>query len=276
MNKNYYEINKRFPNFLTKAITLSYDDGRNFDRKMIEILNKYGIKCTFNLNSSIIDTSERFITSKEIPSLYSGHEVAAHTATHPHLENLDNAGVVYEVLNDREELEDIVKYPVRGFAYPYGLRETPGMIDAIAACGIKYARTTVSSRDFALQSDLLRFKPTCHQSDSRLPELAEKFFEPDDIARPFRNKPKLFYIWGHSYEYENNWEKLEEMCKLIGNHSDVWYATNIEIFDYLSAFDKIERSANGKYIHNPTDKNLYAVVGGKEVIIKSGESYIFD
>ena len=34
----------------TKVVTLSYDDGRNFDRKMVEILNKYGIKCTFNLN----------------------------------------------------------------------------------------------------------------------------------------------------------------------------------------------------------------------------------
>ena len=273
MDNKFYQIHKRYPNFLTKAITLSYDDGRSFDRKMIKILNEYGIKCTFNLFSGSIGRNQQFVSSDEIEELYAGHEVAAHSLTHPHLQTLDIAGIVYQIMKDRENLENFVKRPVRGFAYPFSLCEKSGMIDAISACGVKYARTTVSNYSFDLQYDLLRFKPTCHQADSRLPELAEKFFAPDD---PKRVKLKLFYIWGHSYEYENNWEKLDNMCKLIGNHNDVWYATNIEIFDYLSAFDQIEHSANGKYIHNPTAKDLYAVVDGKEIVIESGKSYIFD
>ena len=33
-----------------KAVTFSYDDGVVPDLKLLEIFNKYGIKCVFNLN----------------------------------------------------------------------------------------------------------------------------------------------------------------------------------------------------------------------------------
>ena len=41
----------RFPNGLRKALTLSYDDGVEQDIRLMEILDKHGIRCTFNLNS---------------------------------------------------------------------------------------------------------------------------------------------------------------------------------------------------------------------------------
>ena len=34
-----------------KAVTFSYDDGVTQDIRLIELLNKYHLKCTFNLNS---------------------------------------------------------------------------------------------------------------------------------------------------------------------------------------------------------------------------------
>ena len=37
-----------------KILTLSFDDGITQDERFIEILNKYGIKCTFNINSSLL------------------------------------------------------------------------------------------------------------------------------------------------------------------------------------------------------------------------------
>lgn len=276
MNDKYYEIFKRYPNFLTKAVTLSFDDGRDFDRKMIGILNKYGIKCTFNLNSGRIDSCESYVSSSEIDKLYSGHEVASHTLTHPYLDCLDNAGIVYQVINDRKNLEDMVGYTVRGFAYPFGLSETDGMIECIKNCGIKYARTTVPTHSFDLPRDLLRLNPTCHQSDEKFYELAERFFEYDDTKYPWCIKLRLFYIWGHSYEYENAWEKLENMCQVLADHNDVWYATNIEILDYITAFDSLVRSANGKYVYNPTDKDLYAEVNGKEIVFEAGKTYVFE
>lgn len=43
-----------YPNGLEKALTFSYDDGRVFDRKLVEIFNRYGVKGTFHLNSGTL------------------------------------------------------------------------------------------------------------------------------------------------------------------------------------------------------------------------------
>ena len=43
----------RFPDFKPKALTVSYDDGVRQDKRLIEILQKYGLKRTFNLNSGL-------------------------------------------------------------------------------------------------------------------------------------------------------------------------------------------------------------------------------
>ena len=41
----------RFPGFKQKALTLSYDDGIRQDKRLIAIMQKYGLKGTFNINS---------------------------------------------------------------------------------------------------------------------------------------------------------------------------------------------------------------------------------
>ena len=62
----------RFPNFLTRCLTLSYDDGVVEDVKLCEILNKYGIKATFNLNSGQFSKKEGEgrLTKNQVLSLY--------------------------------------------------------------------------------------------------------------------------------------------------------------------------------------------------------------
>ena len=37
-----------------KAVTFSYDDGVTQDRDLIRLLNKYGMKGTFNINSGLL------------------------------------------------------------------------------------------------------------------------------------------------------------------------------------------------------------------------------
>lgn len=273
MGNEYYELYMRFPQFKTKALTLSFDDGTEHDRRMVEILNRYGIPCTFNLSSA--NHPGNSVQPDEYIELYRGHEVASHSLTHPHLWNLDTAGIVYQMISDRARLEEVFQKPVRGFAYPFGLLETDGMVDTIKKCGIKYARTTVSTHTFDIPRDFLRWHPTCHQADSELEKYIEAFLAPDDIEHPWRIRNRLFYIWGHSYEYANNWEKLEKMCKALSGRQEVWYATNIEVADYITAFDLLERSANGRYLHNPTDKTLYCFVNGKNFVLESGKTYSF-
>ena len=137
----------RYPGFKMKAITLSYEDGRNFDRQMIEILDRYGVRCTFNLNSAVLyKGSDRYVTIEEMPTLYKNHEVAVHTLSHPHMHTLSSGQIAYQLITDRKNLEDIMGKPIEGMAYPYNLYETPTMISELAACGIRYARTTTSTK----------------------------------------------------------------------------------------------------------------------------------
>ena len=77
-----------------KAITFSYDDGITQDIRLIELLNKYGLRSTFNLNSELLShrgilmrngkrISHYKIHPEDVKYIYEGHEIAAHTLTHP-------------------------------------------------------------------------------------------------------------------------------------------------------------------------------------------------
>ena len=185
----------RFPDFKTKALTLSYDDGTVHDRRMVGILNRYGIKCTFNLNSGILGAGGR-ISREEAAELYRGHEIAVHTLTHPRLDCVSTAEAAREILLDRQNLEEITGGIVDGMAYPYGLYDTNGEPETAALCGIRYARTTLSTHGFGLPKDFLRWNPTCHHADSSFAELAGRFLAPDDTEHFWRISPKLFTYGG--------------------------------------------------------------------------------
>ena len=259
----------RYPGFKVKALTLSYDDGRDFDRQMVEILDKYGIRCTFNLNSGNLG-KERYVTAEEVPTLYKNHEVAVHTLNHPSLENLNSGSICYQIIQDRKNLEDILHHPVQGMAYPNGLKEYPGLVEAVGTCGIRYARTTVASHNFALPLDYLRWNPTCKFNDPQLDELMVKFLNPVEPTPAWRNPAKLLYIWGHSFEYADNWSPLEAMCQKLSGNDKVWYATNGEIIDYLAAFRSLRPTVDGRYVYNPTDKEIYVCANEQNITLHPG------
>ena len=43
-----------------KRLTFSYDDGVTQDRRLVPLLNRYGMKATFNINSELLN---RLITA---------------------------------------------------------------------------------------------------------------------------------------------------------------------------------------------------------------------
>lgn len=269
----------RYPNGLHKALTLSYDDGVEQDVRLMEILDKHGIRCTFNLNSGCWAQEgtvypkghiHRRMSASQVAKVYANpnHEVAAHCLTHASLTELDPAQVAHEVLADRENLEAMFGGLVRGLAYPFGTFSDT-VVDALKATGTAYARTVVSTNNFSIPTDWLRLHPTCHHNAPNLPQLCDRFL--NDSA-PFGSL--LFYLWGHSYEFEadDNWQVIEAFCEKMGGREDVWYATNIEIVDYINACRMIRSSANGKRMHNPTAIDVWADVDGKCVCIKAGET----
>lgn len=223
-----------------KAITFSYDDGVTQDRRLIEIFDKFGLKATFNLNSELLGQSEELVrngvrvnhtknSSKEVKEIYKNHEVAAHTLTHPLLTRLSDEEIIYQVETDRKNLEKLTERTVTGMAYPGGgVNYNEHIADVIRKnTGIRYARTTVSSYNFELQTDLLAFKPTVyhHQDWNKMIELGKEFIELKT------SEPKIMYIWGHSYEFDINdsWGEFEDFCRLISGKSDIFYGTNSEV-----------------------------------------------
>lgn len=270
----------RFPNGLSKALTLSYDDGVEQDIRLIEILNKHGLKATFNINSGCFSpdgkvfpagTIHRRMTEKQVKELYSdsGHEVAIHGYTHPWLETLPPAVVAKEILDDRQKLESIFEKPIRGMAYPFGTYNDT-VVDILGNCGIVYSRTVVSTNKFDIPTDWLRMPATCHHSAPELMELAEKF-----VTKEFTDHSKLFYLWGHSYEFEanDNWSVIEKFAEYMGNRDDVWYATNIEVYDYVQAFDRLVWSTDMSMIYNPSAISVWVQVSRTDCIeIKAGET----
>ena len=108
-----------FPGGKHKALTMSYDDGRSYDRRLVDIFNQNGIKGTFHLNSGLFDWGDR-VLPEEVKTLYAGHEVACHTVTHPTIARCPLPEVAWQVLEDRKALEAMTGYPVRGLSYPNG------------------------------------------------------------------------------------------------------------------------------------------------------------
>lgn len=223
-----------------KAVTFSFDDGVTQDKRAIDILNKYNLKATFNLNSSLLGlkgeldrngriVSHNKINPQDVKDVYIDHEIAVHTLTHPLLTRESDSAITWQVEEDRKALSNLVGYDVVGMAYPCGGVNNDDRVASVIknTTGVKYARTTVSTHNFDLQDNLFRFNPTVYYCE------VDKMFE---LAKEFislkTDTPKIFYIWGHTYEMDAeyiSWENFEKFCELISNKEDIFYGTNTQV-----------------------------------------------
>ncbi|MBO5060446.1 MAG: polysaccharide deacetylase family protein [Clostridia bacterium] len=251
----------RFPQGKSKALTFSYDDANRDDIRLVEIFNKYGLKGTFNINTGILANSsgEEHLTVSEAKSLYAsgGHEVAVHAVQHPFLEQLPPILALHEVLEDRAYIEREFGTITRGMAYPFGTY-SDAVVEVLRAAGIAYSRTVSCTENFGIGADWLRLKATCHHNNPRLMELAEKFVNGSNNI-PFNKGPWLFYVWGHSYEFTNNdnWNVIEDFAAYTSGKEDIWYATNIEIYDYIDAYKRLIFDYDGTRVYNPSAQDIW-------------------
>lgn len=281
--KSGYPIEMLFPQGKTKALILSYDDGRTEDRQLVKLMNKYGLIGTFHLNSNKLGTNG-YLTKAEIKQLFAGHEVSVHSANHPSLATLSKIDVVYEVVEDRKELERLIGYPVRGMAYPFG-NNNEFVIDAIRGLGIEYARTVDDTYNFKIPEDFLKWHPTVHQ-------FAKAYWEPNN---PENDKKELtrFYqlisdfistkelalldIWGHSWEMandQNKWDETEKCFKLLANHPAVHYTTQIDLVDYIQAFRRLKFSVEKNMAVNQSSLTIFFKKSGKSYLVLPGETLV--
>ena len=229
-----------------KALTFSFDDGVTQDERLINIFNKYGLKATFNLNSELLGKDGKLsikdykgdnivhnkVEPQDVKDIYKGHEVAVHTLTHPNLVLIDDdKEVIRQVEQDRLNLSNLCGYEVIGMAYPCGGTNCDDRVAKLIKenTGVKYSRTISVTGSFEPYMDLYQYKTTAYHREMGWDKMM-------DLAREFVNlktdKPAVFYVWGHSYEFdieENGWEKIEEFCEVLSVKSDIYYGTNKEV-----------------------------------------------
>lgn len=256
----------RYPEGKTRALTLSYDDGCRFDRRLAGLLDQYGLRATFNLVSGCLGR-EGYVAAKEVASLYQNHEVAVHTVHHYDLTALPMPAAVKEILDCREALEQLTGYAVRGMSYPYG-GSNEQIRAMLPALGIAYARIGPLADDFRISPDLYRWQGNS-RNFGHLMETGRRFLE----AKGLNDwSLKLMYVWGHSFEFDRdgNWEVMEDFCRMMAGSDDIWYATNIEIADYLEALHRLQFTADCKRVFNPSGRDVWLGVDGKAVRVPAG------
>lgn len=263
----------RFPGFTDRAVTFSYDDGVVYDERLIAIFDHYGMKATFNLNSGLFSEWRRLSEQDAVRVYGSGnHEIAVHGEKHLHLSALSRDEVSREIGYDRNNLKRIFGVDAVGMAYAYG-DYNPQVIRYLRDEGIRYARTVKATLDFGFPEDWLAWHPTCHHNDERLQSLIAQFAGEDAGGN---GEAKLLYIWGHSYEFNDNdnWFVIEDACSRLAAVPGLWKATNGAVYRYVNAFLNIEY-AKGERLYNPSPVDLYLCINDRNIRLPAGKEINF-
>lgn len=223
---------------MKKIFTLSFDDNVTQDIRFIELLKKYNLTCTFNLNSGLCGLNGEIVRcgknvahnknkAEEIPSLYSDFEVAAHTMAHPMLTELSAKEIIEQVVGDRIRLSDIIGYDVRGMAYPGGSPNYDRLVVDLLEkyTNICYARTIDCTYNFDFPENYLIWNPTAHILDDCVEDLIDKFANEENDC--------LLYLWGHTYEFDlhNAWERAENILSRLSKIKDATCMTNMQVYE---------------------------------------------
>ena len=271
----------RFPGGLAKAVTLSYDDGCVSDKRFSDRITNAGLKCTFNIcpcfNKLTEDEIRDYILSR-------GHELAVHGKNHRAEGIVRPIEAINDIVSCRLELEENFKTIIRGMAYPdTGINRLSNgntyeqIKGYLMELDIAYSRTAGGDNaEFLLPEDWYRWMPTAHHNNEKLMEYIDKFLSMDLSTKlywPFRDA-RLFYMWGHSYEFDanDNWHLLDKICDKLSGRDDIWYATNMEIYEYVKAYNSLIYSADGRLDYNPTILDVWFDIGGKMYKICSGKT----
>ena len=221
---------------MMKYIIFSFDDGTIHDKKLIEILNKYNLKATFNLNSGLDDfvwylgdTKIERLKLKENVRLYDNHEVCAHSLTHPRLDECSKENLDFEVRRDKENLEKIFNRTINGFATPFETYNQD-VIDKIKECGFKFARVANRSTSTLHKESIFELAVDCLTFENNVKEKLEAFLS-NSLDEDF------FVIAGHSYEYyvNNTWCEFESLCHYISQTQNLKTITTTEFVNKLLA-----------------------------------------
>ena len=263
-----------FPGGYRKALSFSYDDGNVRDGDLVQILNRYGMKGTFNLCSCVALDLMKSFGEKWSISTYDGHEIAGHGLYHYTFSALPPSPSAFCLYGDRMVLETLTGKILCGHAFPNGTSSggVPDVLSFLAASGYIYARGSKTTHDFRLPENFLLWEQTCMHKEN-LMELADKFLEVTG-----KEELAVFTVLGHVSEFvnRNNFDLIETFCrKLAGKEKKIWYATNKEICEYVLASRALLWAEDRSFVKNVSSKGVLLSRKGKFVLLAPGETVSF-
>lgn len=270
-------ITRLYPGGKKRAFNISYDDGILQDIRFVELLNRYGLKGTFNLNSGLMRSEFEWthesgmlvkrLSENTAAGLYQGHEVASHTLTHPYMESLAEGDILHQMVTDRRNLTELFDTEVYGFAVPFLYYS-----DLIASCvrqaGFEYARISEESKCYDLPWDYYHWRGSIFHWSEDLEEFVDGFLVTDQELA-------LCQIVGHSYDLDvgNMWDRLEAICQKVSRAGDVCPMTNLELVRYSKAMRAAE--ITDSFIRNHAPLDIWFRVGEHVVRLHPGETFDF-
>ena len=274
MDGDFWDIDSRrferfaFPGGRYKALVMSYDDGNVQDEQLIGLFEQYGIRGTFHLNSGLMSQVDK-IPASEVAAVYAGHEVSAHSATHPYLDSLDAAALEQEIRGDQQALEALVGYPVRGLSYPFG-SYSDTLLSLLPGWGFSYGRVVPSTGDFRLPNDLLLWRGSCHHTDALGLGNALVAHNASDLA--------LLFVWGHSWELGRRsglttagatWKRFVRRWAIAAT---LGMRRQPRLPTYVLAMRSAEFSLLGDWVRNSSGQSLWVEKDGQPVEVLAGET----
>ena len=267
-------VRKLYPGGKSRAFNISYDDGVVQDIRFVELLNRYGLKGTFNLNYGLMHQNftwqhESGMTVRRIPEdqireLYAGHEIASHSYSHPWFDHMEEAEILRELGADKFFLEKLTGREVAGYATPF-YYYSDLMEDCVRNCGFAYARISEESGDYSVPDNFYRWRGSKFHWDDDLEDFVDGFLAThQELA--------MCQVVGHSYDLDvmDRWDLMERVCRRVGQNPDVWAAAHIELVRYLSAMRLAKITDHS--IENESDAALWFEVNGVRVLLQPGES----
>lgn len=206
-----------------KIVSLSFDDGTIYDLRFIELLNKYNLKATLNLNSELKDFVWYYNNEKPIKRLdlekvkdaYIGHEVASHSLTHPYFSSLEVNEVIRQVKEDVKNLSNIFGYKIEGFAFPFHDQTEENIQTIKDNVELSYIRFSFLNHS-GKHLDRYHIHINALYDDEDIYERIEEFKKEKD-------ENSLFVIAGHAYEFEvkDDWNKIERLLAYLANDKEL-------------------------------------------------------
>lgn len=268
-------IKKLYPGGKAKAFNITYDDGVLQDVRLIQLMNKYGLKGTFNLNSGLMETEFEWthpngMTVKRLPTrvvaeLYQNHEVASHTLTHPCLSSLTEAEIMEQMAKDKENLERLTGKPVLGFGGPFH-HWGPEVVECARRCGFEYARNAEERYCYAPPEEYYYWSAGAYHIMPGFRDFVEGFFHTEEELA-------LCQIVGHTYDLdaEDLWDYMESVLKRVAEDEKILSMTNLELVRYLKAMRSAVITEKG--IYNPSGLPLWFEKDGAALCVRPGEDW---